>query len=236
MLPRAITRRWNIHESTQRGLIRLAFVCLAVLPTLLCLGWLSFAWTPWYARWMANRAEHLLEQQIGMQVTIGSARQTAPDRMEWTQVRLTHPETGQEVVKASRVQWAYRDGAWFVQIVGAELQSEHGAYAWRALHDWFVCRPSLNHQAFRLLLPSFQIHYPQGTYELTDVLAVAKPSQADFQGALSYHQASDLPGAKVQWTLVRSHDEVEPTTRVQLERSTATYPARLGLPGGPVCR
>lgn len=227
MLPKSIIRRWNVHESTQRSLVRLAFLCLGFLPTLLCLGWLCIACTPLPSYWLRRQAEQIASERLGLKVEIGAARQTAPDRLEWRAIRFRHPETGLEIATADRIHWTYKEGVWWGEITEATLQSEQAVFAWRALHDWFICRPAEEKCTLRLVLPTLQIQYPQGNYTLTDVLAVAKPSQTDFQGAFSYQQANEASGANTVWTLVRKHDDVVPTSKIHLATHQTSLPCDL---------
>ncbi len=91
MARRTPTAKWQLHESTQRGLCRAAFLCLGVLP-MCCAFALSVAqFVPAYQRSKASNWSDWLSARLGVAVQVAAVESLAPERFNLHEGALCRP-------------------------------------------------------------------------------------------------------------------------------------------------
>src|SRR4051812_10560515 len=94
------TRMFTLHETTRRGLCRLGFILLAVVPTsaiLVAANWLGSD---------ARRVEHETElsQRLGLSVKLGRVVLPRPNVVRYKGISLADPETNRPLAKAKALE------------------------------------------------------------------------------------------------------------------------------------
>ena len=88
-----------LYDHTRRQICMAAFLGLCVLPTLAVAGWGIARRLPWHKQ----AEEQRLGQELGLEVSIESMEHTLPGVVRYTGLKLTDPETGQELFRCAEL-------------------------------------------------------------------------------------------------------------------------------------
>lgn len=107
------------HETTRRGLCRLAFWLLCVLPA--C----AIGATSWWVDSDSYRlaAEQQLSTRFGLAVTFDQIAWTQPDGMRFGKLKLADPETGALLATAVSIEVVERERSLLLSAEGLELHA-----------------------------------------------------------------------------------------------------------------
>ena len=133
--------RIRMHESTRRGLSRLAFATLGLAPLAVCVCLALATFLPGYRLRQAIAWERSLSDQYGLSFRVAEARCLAPQHYRLSGLRILHPESRQLLGEVGEVKIHWRAGQWVVELSDAQLQLDQLREGWRMIHDWYMCRP-----------------------------------------------------------------------------------------------
>lgn len=234
------TSKRRFHESTSRGLCRLAWLGLGVLPLLATLAFCAVQFMPSYQTSQAARWEQRLELLLGSTVQVASVQSLTPTKARLLQVRVLHPETGLAIAQLNQVDFEQRGGQWLIQIDRAEVEGRRLAQAAKLIHDSLLCKPQRKHaelfRAISLSARELVVNAAQPTPAIAEVLARVYPTKKSTILSLDFDvvaSASDTLAAgladdqRTQLVLERMHEEGGLETRAQLRTGSRALPCSL---------
>lgn len=226
-----------MHERTERALCRLAFFLLCALPTLLTLSAVIVTRTPWYHRAEIAALESLLQQRLGLSVTISEMRRPTPAAWQLEGVRLSDPETGAEVARVRVVNYAVVDGRSGIYLEQPELRSDQFPLSWRLVHDRFLCQPELIGSGLRLRAMDLSIHNQLQGLTLSPLDVRIEPQENDTVGTVQFTLAGRPAGeAPALLRITRDRSGNEPRTHLSLATGASPLPCNVLANYLPVMR
>lgn len=192
-----------MHERTQRAMARLLFVFCCALPTCLSVLLVAVTCTPWYGEFRRQVMQRELSRQLGVTVVIESVQYPAPKTTRLVGVRLLEPETQAEVGRVRMVTWGGYQSKDVIHLSQPELQSEQLAFAWRVIHDRFLCQPELTALPVRMAADDLTIHSRSGSLTLRDVDTWLRPLDRRVEAVIQCVPANRHDDAPVHITVVR---------------------------------
>jgi hypothetical protein len=233
----SIRERWQIHETTSRGLCQLGFLAFAVLPLLICLTFCSLQFIPAYQRLRAGWWEQWLAAKLGVDVSVVAFEAQAPEKFALHGVRLSNPETGASIGRVALVEVQRVGGQWGLRLNHPVLEERQVPQAWDIVHDWFLCRPQQYTQAARISMHELKIHSPDGDQELKDISIKLIPSSKALLVAMGFQWSDGRPQTSTslsatnepqsQLIIKRYHDVELPKTELQLRTGATPLPCML---------
>src|SRR5690554_4797440 len=126
-MPKVVRQRWTertrmftLHEGTRRGLCRMGFFFLCVLPIFVIVAsryWLS-------SDFRRQACEANLGQLLGLKVSMTRAVSTQPRGVRYEGVRLVDPETNVEIGRAAAMDVVWHERQTLIQLSAPELASQ----------------------------------------------------------------------------------------------------------------
>jgi hypothetical protein len=201
-----------MHERTRRAVARLLFMLVCALPTSVTGMIIIVTFTPWFAAYRLSRLETELSLRIGLTVKIDSVDYPAPATIRLTGVRLLEPETESEVAKVRLVTWVNTEEKTAVQLLQPELQSAMLPFAWRVIHDRFLCQPELTDQPVRMAANDLTIHSRSGSLTFRDVDSWLRPVADGVEAIIQGIPANRDDSAPIHLSVTRDRSGSVPTT------------------------
>lgn len=201
-----------MHERTRRAVARLLFVIGCALPTFVIMLVVLVTFTPWFAHYRRDRLQALLSQRIGLSVEIESVEHPAPATVRLIGVRLREPETNSEVAKVHMITWVTTDSKTAVRLSQPEVQSSMLPFAWRVIHDRFLCQPQLTKVPVRIAADDLTIHSRTGSLTLRDVDAWLRPVKDKVEALIQCVPADRVDLPPVSISVVRDRTGKLPAT------------------------
>lgn len=240
LLRMALRRRklgLQLHESTSRGLCRLAFILFGVLPLLVCFILCGVQYVPTYHRWRAGLWEDWLSSTLGVDVEVAALEAMAPGRFTLHGIRLKHPETGASIGRVRLVEVELnRRGQWIVRLAQPELEGRQLSAAWKIVHDWYLCRPQHYARAVQIGMNDLTIH---GAIDGTTFNAISvemDPLPDTLELTINFRVANSLERTdkgkpvdqqRAELVITRHHSEEHPMTELELTTGAAPLPCSL---------
>lgn len=220
-------RPYRIHESTQRGLCRLAFACLGVLPLIACVCISAATLLPGFTRWQAKSWEKQLAKHYGLATRIGQVQTLAPYRYHLEGIELYHPESQRLIGSIASANVRLDQGKWSLELTTAQLRVDQFSEGCRVIHDWYVCRPLAQRHRAAIAIDQLLIDAGDRSLKISSVEAELFPEptkwtlQATFASDADSgdHQANPVPATN-QLIVVRHHAAEEAATDVQLQAAS----------------
>jgi hypothetical protein len=213
-----------MHERTRRAVARLLFVLGCAMPTSLTVLMVLVTFTPWYARYRRDCLEQELSRRIGLKVTIEAVEYPAPATVRLTGVKLLEPETDAEVARVYMVTWVTTDDKTAVRLSQPELQSSQLPFAWRVVHDRFLCQPDLTTIPVRIAADDLTLHSRTGPLTLRDVDAWLRPVDSGIEAMLQIVPAGRTDNAPVHISVIRNRSQSIPTTEWTMKTGNLPLP------------
>jgi len=201
-----------MHERTRRAVARLLFVLCCAMPTLVTMFVVMVTFTPWFGTYRRERLERELSQRLGLLVEIGKVEYPAPATVRLTNVRLLEPETKAKVADVYLVTWVTTDDKTAVRLSQPELQSSMLPFAWRAIHERFLCQPDLTAVPVRMAADDLTIHSRTGSTTLRDVDTWLRPVESGVEAMIQCVPADRSDSAAVHISVVRNRADALPST------------------------
>ena len=111
-----------MHESSQRGLCRAAFVLLGVIPLIFVIGLSIAQFIPAYQSRRAAHWSAWLSTRLGVQVQIAAVESLAPERYVLHGLKISHPESRAALGRVRSVAVDRSGTGWKVKLNGPELE------------------------------------------------------------------------------------------------------------------
>jgi len=188
------------------------FVLCCAMPTFLTVAVVLVTLTPWFADYRRTCLERELSQRIGLRVEIAKCEFPAPATVRLSGVKLSEPETGTKVATIHVVTWVNTDEKVAVRLSQPELQSAMLPFAWRVIHDRFLCQPELTTVPIRLAADDLTIHSSSGAVTMRDVDTWLRPVDDGIEAMIQCVPAERTDAAAVHVSVVRSRKGVLPAT------------------------
>ena len=222
-----------LYDHTRRQICTTVFLCLCALPTLTIITCGIARRLPWHRQ----AEEQRLGQELGLAVSIESMRHTQPGVVQYSGLKLTDPETGQELLRCSELAATWTSmtdshGQTRPAIVLAATQAESASSAWQRLHE--MLRRRLECQGGR---PEIEIRITADQWTLhnsgeSQVLQVVEGSGIGLmpdgiQAQLQFR----LPGANsaqpIRMRIVRNRQVSPPANNFEMDTGPNAVPCRL---------
>lgn len=213
-----------MHERTQIALLRLAFVCCCALPTILTVLAIVATWTPWYHRAQLASIEAEWTERLGLQVEIDGFARPAPGALRLIGVRIREPETGAEVGRVRQIDFADAGQKLALVLHQPELQSGQLPFAWRIVHDRFLCQPNLTVRPLRAAALDLTIHSQTGGVTLRDVQAWVAPEAEAVGASIAFVPAGRSEQSPATIHVTRDRSGSQPETRWEMDTGGIPLP------------
>jgi len=221
-----------LYDRTRRQICMAVFMGLCVLPTLAVTGWSIARHLPWHKQ----AEEQRLSQELGLDVSIESMKHTLPGVVRYMGLKLTDPETGQELfccneLVATWTSMTDSSGQTRQAIVLAATQAESATDAWERLHE--VLRRRLECQGGR---PEIEIRVTADQWTLrsgdeSQVLQVVEGGVGLMPNGIQAQLAFRLPGVNssqpVRMRIVRNRQVSPPANSFDIDTGSSPVPCRL---------
>lgn len=226
-----------MHESSQRGLCRAAFVLLGVIPLIFVIGLSIAQFIPAYQSRRAAHWSAWLSTRLGVQVQIAAVESLAPERYVLHGLKISHPESRAALGRVRSVAVDRSGTGWKVKLNGPELETRQLAATWQMIHDWFVCRPESAAPPIRIECDELRICEVGDELSL-DQVAVDIYTQAErtVVGA-QFRMPTAAPDSKPSMLrIVRQHSDRHLSTVLELDSGLNALPVNIISPVLPIVR
>lgn len=201
-----------MHERTRRAVARLLFVLCCAMPTMATMLVVLVTFTPWFSDYRRQLLEQTLSQRLGLAVEIEAVEYPAPATVRLTNVRLLEPETKARVAEVRIVTWVTTDEKTAVRLSQPELQSSMLPFAWRVIHERFLCQPDLTALPVRMAADDLTLHSRTGSVTLRDVDTWLRPVNAGVEAMIQCVPADGPSTSAVHISVVRNRTGELPST------------------------
>lgn len=234
MARRKTSVKWQMHESSQRGLCRTAFVLFGVGPLLLVITFSIAQFIPAYQEQRAAYWSTWLSGRLGVDVQVAAVESLAPERFVLHGLRLSHPESRAALGRIRSVTISRRAAKWSIQLDQTELENRHLAATWRIVHDWFVCRPQLAQPAIRIECNDLRLRDPDEEQALEQLaIEIYTQSERTVVGA-EFRMPTTRPDSPASLLrIVRQHSDRHLLTVLELDSGPTDLPCKLVSPALP---
>lgn len=225
-----------MHESTQKALCRLVFVCLCACPTGIVMAAIVATWTPWYHDYRREAMEVILSEQFGMRIAFDAFERPAPGVMRFTGVQISEPETGAEVGRVRMISFGDLGEKRVLRLHQPELQSAQLQHAWEIVHDRFLCRPGATDQPVIVKADDLTLHSKSGGVTLRDATARIVPETKAVEATIEFIPAGRDADVKAQITVRRDRNGRLPKTHWHLYSGGVPLPCSALADYQPIMR
>ncbi len=221
-----------LHDRTRRQICMAAFLGLCVMPTLVVTGWSIARHLPWHKQ----AEEQRLSQELGLDVLIEAMKQTLPGVVRYTGVKLTDPETGQELFRCTELVATWTSmtdssGQTRPAIVLAAKQAESAIRGWERLHEVLrrrlECHGGRPEIEFRATADQWTLH----NGDESQVFQAVEGGVGLMPNGIQAQMAFRLPGINssrpVRMRIVRNRQVSPPTNSFDIDTGPDSVPCRL---------
>lgn len=213
-----------MHESTQKALCRLAFVCLCACPTAIVMAAILASWTPWYHDYRRQTMEATLSEQFGMRISFDAFDRPAPGVMRFSGVTILEPETDAEVGRVRMISFGELGEKRVLRLHQPEIQSAQLQHAWSIIHDRFLCRPGATDKPVIVKADDLTLHSKSGGVTLRDATARILPRSKAVEATIEFIPAGRDADVKAQIAVRRDRNGRLPKTDWQLSSGGIPLP------------
>lgn len=224
MASKAWSKKFRLHETTQRELCRVVFVLIALSPCLFVLGYTALRFTPWYQAYQHDLWQERISANLGVKCQFSSITFPSPDHFRAKNFLCLHPETGKEILKVDQVDAAMDRSGWSVTLSKPELNGQQVQNAMQVMHDWFLCRPQKSASLLRLSVPELAVFDGRETTTFQDIEVGLKPTESFSTVYVKFSIAGQKfaePGILI---VERNHAQETPTTKWRIESRDIAIP------------
>ena len=201
-----------MHERTRLAVARLLFVFCCAVPTFTIASAVLVTFTPWYHNYRRTNWETALSQRLGVTVKIGRVEFPAPAMIRFRDVVLLQPETGANVATVHVADWVTIDGESAMRLSQPELQSAMLPFAWRVIHERFLCQPQWTSTPLRVAADDLTIHSRTGSMTMRDVDAWLRPVETGVEAMVQCVPADRTDLAAIHISAIRKRTGTQPST------------------------
>lgn len=228
--PRRSDQLW-LHETTQRLLVRLAIVMLALLPLMGTVAFVAVSRTDWYRLRQSAFWRTRILNNTGLDAVFASIDMPSPNRFVIRELVFSDPETKSLILWADKVVGEMTSSGWAVAIDGAQIKPEKTDLALKILHDQLLCRPHNSVPILKLTVGNLQMMLNSATEPsvskldaLQDILVEYSPSHSVSEIKLRYSVASAAQQIPSLVHVVRNHDAKNPRTEWAIDTKDGALP------------
>jgi len=234
MARRKTNSKWQIHESSQRGLCRAAFVLLGVAPLLSVIAIAIAQFIPAYQEYRAIAWSTWLSGRLGVDVQVAAIELLAPERYVLHGLRLSHPESRSSLGRIRSIAVSRKAAVWSIQLDQPEFETRQLSATWQMIHDWFVCRPQSAQPAIRIECPELRLRELDQEQSLEQIVVeIYSQAERTIVGAEFRMPATEPNSKPVQLRIVRQHSDRHLSTILDLESGPTGLPCSLVAPVFP---
>jgi hypothetical protein len=237
-----------LYDHTRRLICMAAFLGLCVLPTLAVSGWCIARRLPWHKQ----AEEQRLSRDLGLDVSFDSLRYTLPGVARYTEIKLTDPETGQELLRCSELVATWTSmtdshGQIRPAVVLSATQAESASSAFQRLHEvlrrLLECQSGRPEVEIRLTADQWTLHCGDHVQilQVVDDTGVGLMSNG-IQAEMSFRLPGVNPPQPVKMRIVRNRQVSPPANGFEMDTGHSAVPCRLLATGlrevdslGPNC-
>ena len=237
MARRKFTPKWQMHESSQRGLCRAAFVLLGVIPLMAVLALSAAEFIPAYQVRRAASWSAWLSNRLGVNVQIAAVELLAPDRFVLHGLKITHPESRAGLGRIRSVSVNRNAVGWNIELNGPELETRQLATTWQMIHDWFVCRPDSAGPPLHIECDELRVCEVGDELSLDQIAVdIYTQSERTVVGA-QFRMPTAAPESKPSMLrIVRQHGDRHLSTVMELDSGLNALPLSMISPVLPIVR
>jgi hypothetical protein len=200
------------------------FVFACAIPTLITVSVVVVTATPWYSDYLRDGIQRELSRHLGVTVLIDAVEYPAPKTIRLVGIKLLEPETQAEIGRVRSATWISGDTKAGIQLSQPELQSEHLQYAWRLIHDRFLCQPELTAVPVRVAANDLTIHSGTGSVTFRDVDSWIRPLENRIEAMIQCVPAARRDDAPIHITVVRDRSGRSASTDWTLQTGDLSLP------------
>ncbi|MGA2069317.1 MAG: hypothetical protein ABSG86_30485 [Thermoguttaceae bacterium] len=228
----------HLHDQTRRRIALAAFFALGIVPTAMIGAWCVLRQGPWDA-WAESQR---LGRQLGMDVALGTLRHPRPGRVVYEGLRLSDPETGQEVLRT-----ALLEATWTVAVDGrgrrpavvlaapqVEVEIDGTGRLWQILQQNLRLQCGRPEIEVRVKVDELVIRGGEHPLALAHVEGGIGALSGGVQAVASFHLAGRAAAAPVRARLVRNRQLRPPADSIELDTAGTPLPCpllALAVPG-----
>lgn len=239
MAERTVKTKWQMHESSQRGLCRAAFVLLGFAPLLLVIAFSIAQFVPAYQEYRAHYWSTWLSTRLGVDVQVAAVELLAPEHYVLHGLRLSHPESRASLgrIRSVQVKLKASESKWSIELDQPEFETRQLSATWRMIHDWFVCRPQVTQPKIEISCPRLSIREMDSEQILEKIFVVIYPRADQTIVDSKFHMAGAEPNANPSHLIIgRRHSDRHLSTNFQLVSGSTGLPCNLISPVLPVAQ
>ena len=218
---------FTLHESTRRGLCRMGFFFLCVLP--ICAIVAAHFWVHSDLRRRACEAE--LGQFLGSKVSIERVIATQPRGVRYQGLRLVDPETNAEIGRAAALDVVWHDKQTLVQFTVPELISQQID----CLHDMVLRQLRMGQagECVQIYSPKLTVKLPGArSTSFEDIRGVFAVVQGDAQFTTSFavvdRENASQSQTPVEVEVIRNRQTTPPSTQFEIHTNGNRVPSCVG--------
>lgn len=218
-----------MHDRTRRLLCRWGFLIFCVVPTLAIVVCIGILRSPAYVAARRVACERRLSDALGLNVSVGQARELLQGVTQLEQVVLTEPETGAVIGRIRHLEFGQQDGRLVVLGSQPEIDGEHIWRLWEALHERVLRARAAD--ALDALFYAGEVTIRQAGGEqattLTDVRSSLRTTESGPQATLEFRDAAVQMSEPAQLRITRNRQVQPPATRWELNTRSTALPCTL---------
>ncbi|MCA9190259.1 MAG: hypothetical protein KDB03_00800 [Planctomycetales bacterium] len=228
-------RSWQLHQSTRRGLYKLAFIAAGFLPLATAVAYCLLQSSSTFQGWQLRRWTQPLSAQLGVEVQIQQVRSRTPFHHQLSGLKLYHPETKEFIGEVHTADVRFESRRWQILLSDCRWQKSQLATSWRMIHDWFLCRTGEHTQAADVTLNQLAFVSEDADESfLRNIQVELRPRKEHVVVELHFQQGpltEDNPSpAASQIFVKRNHAPQHLSTELQLITGTKPIPCELLSP------
>lgn len=205
-----------MHERTRRTLCRLAFLVLAILPTISTFVWVGYRCSPVYAA--AERAawEEKLFSLTGLLCRVGRIERPVGGTWLLHQVEFLDPDGGDALGTVRQIELAEQPEGLVVLLSQPELAPGKFLRLWDALHERVLRGPVVS-RAVQIRSGEITLRAGRRAQTFTSVLCQIEPRGGGLVTRIDFQLAGIEMPRPAQVRIERNRQTVPPTTRWTLQ-------------------
>jgi hypothetical protein len=222
---------FHLHDQTRRRIALAAFFALGIVPTVAVGTWCVMRQGPWHV-WAESQR---LGRQLGMDVALGGVRHPRPGVAVYEGLRLSDPETGQEVLRSGVLEATWTEAvdgqgrrpAVVLAAPNVEVEAAGAGRLWQILQQNLRLQCGRPEIEVRVKLGEVAIRGGEHLLALANVEGGIGTLSGGVQAVASFHMAGLATTAPVRVRLVRNRQLRPPADRIELDTAGTPLPCPL---------
>jgi hypothetical protein len=221
----------QLYDQTRRRVALAAFFAIGIVPTVAVGTWCVMRQGPWHV-WAESQR---LGRQLGMDVALAGVRHPRPGVAVYEGLRLSDPETGQEVLRSGVLEATWTEAvdgqgrrpAIVLAAPNVEVEAAGTGRLWQLLQGNLRLQGGRPEIEVRVKLGEVAIRGGEHPLALTNVEGGIGALSGGVQAVASFHVAGLTAAAPVRARLVRNRQLRPPADRIELDTAGTPLPCPL---------